>query len=75
MCLQAAQSEAGRAGLGPICQVTLGYNRARTQEACGQLHAAAAAYRGILSQLPGVRPGCGAQNTRSVPLLGCAAIV
>ena len=56
LCVQAAQSEVGRAGLGPLCQVTLGYNRARAQEACGQLHTAAATYKGILDQLPGAQP-------------------
>lgn len=50
---QASQSEAGRAGLPALSQVTLGYNRARVQEACGQPLAAANAYKGILAQLPG----------------------
>ena len=57
-CLQSSQSEAGRSGLPAISQVTLGYNRARVQEACGQLLEAANAYKGILAQLPGMHRPC-----------------
>ena len=63
--VQAAQSEAGRAGLPALSQVTLGYNRARVQEACSQLLAAANAYKGILAQLPGIRMGSATRQAAS----------
>ena len=53
MCWQSAAAT-DYEGLPTGTQVTLGYNSARINEACGNLQQAAAEYRNILEAFPGV---------------------